>query len=157
MERMVHCRLYNLTESRRLLWSEQTGFCRLRSCEDQIPRITFSQSCPMAVLDPSIGFRMKCPCVPHHLRAFWSPLATGCATFYHTGRSGSSKTVKGYYYSVLLRQGLPQGAFPSLLLYFLCIDDLRSVKEDILKTNRSTSHAMDLVFTAQCWVLPMRC
>ncbi len=39
MERMVHNRLYNLAETRGWLCSEQAGFRKLRSCEDQILRI----------------------------------------------------------------------------------------------------------------------
>ncbi len=40
MERMVHNRLYKLAETRGWLCSEQAGFRKLRSCEDQILRIT---------------------------------------------------------------------------------------------------------------------
>ncbi len=37
---MVHNRLYNLAETRGWLCSEQAGFRKLRSCEDQTLRIT---------------------------------------------------------------------------------------------------------------------
>ncbi len=40
MARVVHNRLYNLAETRGWLCSEQAGFRKLRSCEDQILRIT---------------------------------------------------------------------------------------------------------------------
>ncbi len=40
MERKVQHRLYNLAETREWLCSEQAGFRKLRSCEDQILGIT---------------------------------------------------------------------------------------------------------------------
>ncbi len=40
IKKMVHNRLYNLAETRGCLCSEQAGFRRLRSCENQILRIT---------------------------------------------------------------------------------------------------------------------
>ncbi len=40
MERMVHNWLYNLAETRGWLCSEYAGFRKLRSCVDQILRIT---------------------------------------------------------------------------------------------------------------------
>ncbi len=39
-ERMAHNRLHNLAETRGWFCSEQADFCKLRSCEDQILRIT---------------------------------------------------------------------------------------------------------------------
>ncbi len=44
MDSMVHNRLYNLAETRAWLCSEQAGFRKLRSCEDQILRITQTNS-----------------------------------------------------------------------------------------------------------------
>ncbi len=99
MEWMVHNRLYNLAETRRWLCSEQAGFRKLRSCEDQILRITqtisdgFQAAKPqrslMALLDFSIVFGGKNSCLQHHPRASRFPSPAGCATFYQTAQPGS--------------------------------------------------------------------
>ncbi len=92
----MHNRLYNLAETRGWLCSEQAGFRKLRSCEDQIFRITqtisdgFQAAKPqrslMAFLDFSRAFarvfREKNSCLQHHPRASRSPSPAGCATFY---------------------------------------------------------------------------
>ncbi len=75
MERMVHNRLYNLAERRGWLCSEQAGFRKLRSCEDQILRDGFQAAKPqhslMALLDFSKAFdrvwREELPAHPEHL------------------------------------------------------------------------------------------
>ncbi len=52
MERIVHNRLYNIAERRGWLSSEQAGFRKLRSCEDQILRITPTISDGVQVAKP---------------------------------------------------------------------------------------------------------
>ncbi len=44
LERILHNRLYYLAETRDRLCTEQTGFRKNRSCEDQILRLTLSIS-----------------------------------------------------------------------------------------------------------------
>ncbi len=44
LERIRHNRLYYLMETRNWLCTEQAGFCKNRSCEDQILRLTQSIS-----------------------------------------------------------------------------------------------------------------
>ncbi len=145
MERMVHNRLYNLAETRGWLCSEQAGFRKLRSCEDQILRITqtisdgFQAAKPqrslMALLDFSKAFdrvwreelllaaSSKGLPIPfaRWLRDF---LSNRTARVQINGERGDSAP---------LRQGLPQGGVLSPLLFLLNIDDLRSVVPETVK------------------------
>ncbi len=141
METIVHNHLYNLAETRGWLCSEQAGFRKLRSCEDQILRIIsdgFQAAKPrsslMALLDFSKAFdrvwreelllAASSKGLPtsfaHWLRDF---LSNRTARVQINGERGDSAP---------LRQGLPQGAVLSPLLFLLYIEDLRSVVPETL-------------------------
>ncbi len=157
MERMVHNRLYNLAETRGWLCNEQAGFRKLRSCEDQILRITqtisdgFQAAKPqrslMALLDFSKAFdrvwreELLLAASPKVLPI---PFALWLRDFL-SNRTARVQINVERGDSAPLRQGLPQGAVLSPLLFLLYIDDLRSVVPEMVKVALISSHHNKLV------------
>jgi ribonuclease HI len=139
MERMVAARLYHMAESRGWLCNDQAGFRKLRSCEDQVIRLTQDisdgfQATPskrtvLALLDYSKAYdKVWREDLIGHLLELGVPdrMVRWCRGFLHNRQARVKfDGVVGRYHT--LRQGLPQGAVLSPLLFALYIDRVREV------------------------------
>jgi ribonuclease HI len=142
LERMIHARLYRLAEKKGWINKAQAGFRKGRSCEDQILRITQNisdgfQKKPMGrtvllMLDYSKAYDkvwvqdlLLCMIKKGVPAMFikWIRAFLQCRTARVMYNGSLSKTVH-------LRQGLPQGAVLSPLLFLFFIDDLHQLIPD---------------------------
>ena len=144
LERMINSRLYHIAELKGWITNSQAGFRKQRSCEDQILRITQavsdnlqqkpSQRTMMVLIDYSKAYdrvwkedlmidmiNMGCPMqIMRWVRAF---LTNRTAQVLYNG---------AYSRTVLMCQGLPQGAVISPLLFLFFINGLETViPEDV--------------------------
>ena len=139
MERLVANRLGYMAEARHWICDDQAGFRRMRSCEDQVLRLSqgisdgFQASPPqrtvLALLDYSKAYdtvwreklfaeMMDKGVPPRYVR--W------CAAFLRNRLARVRfNGVESKFH--LLRQGLPQGAVLSPLLFLFFVDGVRQV------------------------------
>ena len=155
MERIIHARIYHLAESGGWIGERQAGFRRGFSCEDQITRLVQavsdgfqakkSQRAVVALLDYSKAFdtvwtqRLLTVC---RSRGLPGPLVRWLAGFLENRQARVLiNGVHGRYRK--MRQGVPQGAVLSPLLFVLYAGELAErVPDDVLMTQYADDVAL---------------